>query len=178
MKILITSGGTSEKIDQVRSITNHASGNLGKIIAELFLQKGHQVTLVTTKSAVKPQAQAGLDINIVTDVASLAETLEPLVKTHQVLIHSMAVSDYTPVYMTDLAELQASYDVSQFFSFDSGRLSQHRICTDSCRYNHQLCRESSSLGTWTRSLKPIRRIAGFHCLTRLIIFGVFLRKRT
>ncbi|WP_304296819.1 phosphopantothenoylcysteine decarboxylase domain-containing protein, partial [Streptococcus sobrinus] len=68
MKILITSGGTSEKIDQVRSITNHASGNLGKIIAELFLQKGHQVTLVTTKSAVKPQAQAGLDINIVTDV--------------------------------------------------------------------------------------------------------------
>ena len=29
--------------------------------------------------------------------------------------------------------------------FDSGRLSQHRICTDSCRYNHQLCRESSSI---------------------------------
>ena len=116
MKILITSGGTSEKIDQVRSITNHASGNLGKIIAELFLQKGHQVTLVTTKSAVKPQAQAGLDINIVTDVASLAETLEPLVKTHQVLIHSMAVSDYRPVYMTDLAKLQTTKDFSQLLN--------------------------------------------------------------
>ena len=116
MKILITSGGTSEKIDQVRSITNHASGNLGKIMAELFLKNGHQVTLVTTKSAVKPDAQAGLNIKLVSDVASLQETLEPLVKSHQVLIHSMAVSDYTPVYMTDLAELQTTKDFSQLLN--------------------------------------------------------------
>ncbi len=116
MKILITSGGTSEKIDQVRSITNHASGNLGKIMAELFLKNGHQVTLVTTKSAVKPDAQAGLNIKLVSDVASLQETLEPLVKSHQVLIHSMAVSDYRPVYMTDLAELQTTKDFSQLLN--------------------------------------------------------------
>ena len=47
MKILITSGGTTEKIDAVRGITNHSTGYLGKEIAELFLAKGHQVTLVT-----------------------------------------------------------------------------------------------------------------------------------
>lgn len=116
MKILITSGGTSEKIDQVRSITNHASGNLGKIMAELFLKNGHQVTLVTTKSAVKPDAQAGLNIKLVSDFAILQETLEPLVKSHQVLIHSMAVSDYRPVYMTDLAELQTTKDFSQLLN--------------------------------------------------------------
>ena len=55
MKILITSGGTTEKIDAVRGITNHSTGYLGKEIAELFLAKGHQVTLVTTKTAVKPE---------------------------------------------------------------------------------------------------------------------------
>ena len=40
MKILITSGGTTEKIDDVRGITNHSTGYLGKEIAELFLAKG------------------------------------------------------------------------------------------------------------------------------------------
>ena len=48
MNILITSGGTSEKIDQVRSITNHSTGQLGKMIAERFLDAGFPVTLVTS----------------------------------------------------------------------------------------------------------------------------------
>ena len=39
-KLLITSGGTSEAIDQVRAITNHASGHLGKLIAEKALDAG------------------------------------------------------------------------------------------------------------------------------------------
>lgn len=106
MKILITSGGTTEAIDRVRGITNHSTGHLGKIIAEQFLGKGHEVTLVTTKQAVKPQKQDNLDIRIISNVNSLIETLKPLVETHEILIHSMAVSDYTPVYMTDLNELK------------------------------------------------------------------------
>lgn len=112
MKLLITSGGTSEAIDQVRAITNHASGNLGKIIAEQALRIGHEVTLVTTKQAVKPEPQKNLTIIEITNVESLQSTLEPLVKTHHVLIHSMAVSDYTPVYMTGLDEVQATEDIS------------------------------------------------------------------
>ena len=35
MDVLVTAGGTSEPIDNVRSITNH-SGGLGKAIAESF----------------------------------------------------------------------------------------------------------------------------------------------
>lgn len=112
MKLLITSGGTSEAIDQVRAITNHASGNLGKIIAEQALRIGHEVTLVTTKQAIKPEPQKNLTIIEITNVESLQSTLEPLVKTHHVLIHSMAVSDYTPVYMTGLDEVQATEDIT------------------------------------------------------------------
>ncbi|NQP53202.1 phosphopantothenate--cysteine ligase [Streptococcus suis] len=112
MKLLITSGGTSESIDQVRAITNHASGNLGKIIAEQALSIGHEVTLVTTKQAVKPEPQKNLTIIEISNVESLKSTLEPLIKTHQALIHSMAVSDYTPVYMTGLEEVQATEDIS------------------------------------------------------------------
>lgn len=112
MKLLITSGGTSEAIDQVRAITNHASGNLGKIIAEQALRIGHKVTLVTTKQAVKPEPQKNLTIIEISNVESLQSTLEPLVKTHHALIHSMAVSDYTPVYMTGLEEVQSTEDIT------------------------------------------------------------------
>ena len=116
MKILITSGGTTEKIDSVRGITNHATGTLGKYIAEAFLEKGYQVTLVTTKEAVKPKDHPLLTVQIITNVDSLLSTLEPLVKTHDVFIHSMAVSDYTPVYMTDLNEVEQAEHVSDLLN--------------------------------------------------------------
>ena len=116
MNILITSGGTSEKIDRVRSITNHSTGRLGKIIAETFLDKGDQVTLVTTPKAVRPAAHANLTIVQIENVAELLETLEPLVHTHDVLIHAMAVSDYTPVYMTGLEAVAASSDMTEFLN--------------------------------------------------------------
>ncbi len=116
MKILITSGGTTEKIDSVRGITNHATGTLGKYIAETFLEKGYHVTLVTTKEAVKPKDHPLLTVQIITNVDSLLNKLEPLVKTHDVFIHSMAVSDYTPVYMTDLNEVEQAEHVSDLLN--------------------------------------------------------------
>ena len=116
MNILITSGGTSDKIDRVRSITNHSTGRLGKIIAETFLDKGDQVTLVTTPKAVRPAAHPNLTIVQIENVAELLETLEPLVHTHDVLIHAMAVSDYTPVYMTGLEAVAASSDMTEFLN--------------------------------------------------------------
>jgi len=116
MNILITSGGTSEKIDRVRSITNHSTGWLGKIITETFLDKGDQVTLVTTPKAVRPAAHPNLTIVQIENVAELLETLEPLVHTHDVLIHAMAVSDYTPVYMTGLEAVAASSDMTEFLN--------------------------------------------------------------
>ena len=116
MNILITSGGTSEKIDRVRSITNHSTGRLGKIIAETFLDKGDQVTLVTTPKAVRPAAHPNLTIVQIENVAELLESLKPLVHTHDVLIHAMAVSDYTPVYMTSLEAVAASSDMTEFLN--------------------------------------------------------------
>lgn len=116
MKILVTSGGTSERIDQVRSITNHSTGQLGKVITESLLEQGFQVTLVTTKKAVKPAPHPGLTVHEIYDTADLLETMEPLVKSHDVLIHSMAVSDYTPIYMTGLDEVLGTEDVRDLLS--------------------------------------------------------------
>ena len=114
MNILITSGGTSEKIDQVRSITNHSTGQLGKIISEKFLEAGFSVTLVTTPTAVQPNAHPRLTKVIIKDVAELQTVLEKETPTHQVLIHSMAVSDYSPVYMTGFHAVKEATNLEQF----------------------------------------------------------------
>lgn len=116
MKLLITSGGTSEKIDQVRSITNHSTGKLGALIADSFLAQGDHVTLITTRNAIKPAAHPNLTIQIIENVQELFEMMKPLVKTHDVLIHSMAVSDYTPIYMTGFEQITTSQDLTEFLN--------------------------------------------------------------
>ena len=114
MKILVTSGGTSEKIDSVRSITNHSSGKLGKIITETLLKAGHEVCLITTLQAVKPVSHPNLTIIEIKNTADLLQVMKDKVTDHQILIHSMAVSDYTPVYMASFDEIESSQDLTEF----------------------------------------------------------------
>lgn len=101
MKVLITAGGTSERIDQVRSITNHSTGRLGQAIAEAFLaHETVRIDYVTTRSAVKPTASEHLKIHLIESTQDLLTTLERLMQenTYDAIIHSMAVSDFTPAF--------------------------------------------------------------------------------
>ena len=114
MKILVTSGGTSEAIDNVRSITNHSSGRLGKIITETLLAAGYEVCLITTLQAVKPVSHPNLTVIEIKNTVDLLQVMKDKAMDYQVLIHSMAVSDYTPVYMTGFGEVKASQDLTEF----------------------------------------------------------------
>ena len=116
MKILVTSGGTSEAIDSVRSITNHSTGRLGKIITETLLAAGHEVCLITTPSSLKPEPHPHLTILEIKNTNDLLLEMKECVQDYQVLIHSMAVSDYSPVYMTGLEEVQDSSNLEDFLS--------------------------------------------------------------
>ena len=113
MKILVTSGGTSEAIDSVRSITNHSTGRLGKIITETLTASGHEVCLITTPSALKPEPHPHLIILEIKNTNDLLLEMKECVQNYQVLIHSMAVSDYTPVYMTGLDEVKTSSNLEE-----------------------------------------------------------------
>ena len=113
MKILVTSGGTSEAIDSVRSITNHSTGRLGKIITETLLTAGHEVCLIKTPSALKPEHHPNLTILEIKNTNDLLLEMKECVQDYQVLIHSMAVSDYTPVYMTGLDEVKTSSNLEE-----------------------------------------------------------------
>ena len=50
--ILITAGGTSERLDNVRTLTNEASGKLGMTLAHLASFMGAKVTLISTVYAM------------------------------------------------------------------------------------------------------------------------------
>lgn len=104
MRVIVTSGGTSEPIDRVRKITNHSTGNLGKLIAEKLLLEGHEVTMVTTLNAAKPSEHKNLTTFIIDTTAELSACLAQEVPKNQAIIHAMAVSDYTPQVMVSLED--------------------------------------------------------------------------
>ncbi|MDR3207159.1 MAG: hypothetical protein LBT60_02395 [Oscillospiraceae bacterium] len=94
MKILITSGGLSERIDTVRRITNGATGRLGRLIADRFLQDGAAVTYVCPASAARPESGAALvTVDGVSELEAAVRSLCGAVPFDAV-IHAMAVSDY------------------------------------------------------------------------------------
>ena len=49
-KVVVTSGGTVEKIDEVRYISNFSSGKMGKSLALALYSRGADVCYITTKS--------------------------------------------------------------------------------------------------------------------------------
>jgi len=66
-RILITAGGTKEKIDPVRYISNYSSGKMGIALADIAHQMGAEVTLVSTFNLNKSYK------NIVTESAQEME---------------------------------------------------------------------------------------------------------
>lgn len=116
MRILITSGGTTENIDQVRGITNFATGSLGKLIAQRFLMANHDVILLAGRGAVLPDPHPKLTVLPISDVSDLLAATAKWTPQADVFIHSMAVSDYTPVYMTDFDTVAASSDLESFLT--------------------------------------------------------------
>lgn len=109
MNVIITAGGTSEYIDSVRKITNSSSGKLGSIIANKFLQssKINKVFYVCHKGAILPTENKKIEIIYIKTVENLQKTLETLIKIQKidVIVHSMAVSDYTVEYVTTTENL-------------------------------------------------------------------------
>ena len=160
MNILITSGGTSERIDQVRSITNHSTGQLGKLIAEHCLAEGASVTLLTTAKAVKPDPRENLMIKIIEDTEQLLTAMEGLVPAHDVLIHSMAVSDYKPVYMAGFEEVLASSDLAEFL----GKSNAESKISSADDYQVLFLKKNPKIISKVKEWNPNIRLIGFKLL--------------
>ena len=88
-KILITAGGTKEKIDPVRYITNCSSGKMGLALAQTSADMGAEVTLVSTFKS---------EGNYTNIVAETAQEMEAAVKENlyeqDCVIMAAAVADW------------------------------------------------------------------------------------
>lgn len=94
LKVLVTSGGTTESIDAVRVLTNISTGSTGAGIAQYFAERGHEVTLLRARSALRAERARDLTFYSFSD---LAKEMERLLRDEvfDLVIHAAAVSDFT-----------------------------------------------------------------------------------
>lgn len=111
-KYVITSGGISEKIDNVRKITNSSSGKLGMTIANHLLESKSDITIyyVCSKNALRPSNKRVKIIEVV-GTLDLKDKVESLLRNEKIdyFIHTMAVADYMVDYVTTLDKMKKSF---------------------------------------------------------------------
>lgn len=93
-RILVTAGGTHEPIDPVRYIGNRSSGKMGYALAEAARNRGANVTLVSTPTALPaPYGVTVLPVETARDMLAVVLDCLPAI---DVLIMAAAVADFRP----------------------------------------------------------------------------------
>ena len=109
-KIIITAGGTSERIDNVRKITNSSSGKLGALIASKLIELNdsniEKIFYICSKNAIKP-SNSKIKIIEIVDTNDLKIVVEKLLISEKIdyFVHAMAVSDYTVDFVTTATKI-------------------------------------------------------------------------
>ena len=94
-RILITAGGTRERIDSVRYIGNMSSGCTASHLADELTSAGHTVTWLGAQDAVKPDLSS--EVVQFSSFDDLAQRLQILLSEtgFDMVIHAAAVSDFS-----------------------------------------------------------------------------------
>ncbi|MED5020212.1 bifunctional phosphopantothenoylcysteine decarboxylase/phosphopantothenate--cysteine ligase CoaBC [Paenibacillus chibensis] len=93
-KVIVTSGGTIERIDPVRYITNDSSGKMGFALAKAAQQMGATVHLIHGHTDSPPPA--GIDAEAVQSAEDMYEAVLRHWKDSDLVIKAAAVADYRP----------------------------------------------------------------------------------
>lgn len=126
--IIITAGGTSEKIDEVRVISNFSSGRLGLAVADAFLESQSagvgKIYYLCDRNTIVPSDKR-IEVVRVMGVQGLLEALKDLLTTEKIdaVIHAMAVSDYTVKMVTTLGAVRAGEENNPEKQLTDGKIS-------------------------------------------------------
>jgi phosphopantothenoylcysteine decarboxylase/phosphopantothenate--cysteine ligase len=95
LRVLVTAGGTSEKVDGVRVLTNISSGNTGSRLAELFNEFGFDVVLLRSENS--SAGKTTLPLRTFTSFSSLRTEMTKLLQQQDFdfVVHAAAVSDFS-----------------------------------------------------------------------------------
>lgn len=97
--VIVTAGGTRERIDPVRFITNDSSGKMGYAIAEEMVQRGAEVTLISATTKLTPPAGVAM-VDVLT-TEDLADAVTSAFKQADILVMAAAVADFKPIKSAD-----------------------------------------------------------------------------
>lgn len=95
-RVLVTAGGTMERIDPVRYITNDSSGKMGFALAEAARDWGADVTLVCGRTEVAPPGGVRV-VSADSAEAMFGEVMARLPEA-DIVIKAAAVADYRPAH--------------------------------------------------------------------------------
>ncbi len=93
VRVLVSAGGTREKIDAVRVISNRSSGKQGHAIAEDAAARGASVTLVTTTDRA---VSRGIERIAVASAADMQAAVLAHRDASDVIVMAAAVADFRP----------------------------------------------------------------------------------
>ena len=96
-RIIITSGPGSEPLDAVRRITNHSTGELGRVLAAEFAVRGCEVICLQGRGATtpcRPEHARVLPFTTNSELLDLLARLAAEPPAPQALFHAAALCDY------------------------------------------------------------------------------------
>lgn len=93
-KVVVTAGGTIERIDPVRYITNDSSGKMGVAFAAAAKDMGAEVTLVAANMQVPYPAD--VEVVKVQSAQEMYEAVHKLWPKTDIMVKAAAVADYRP----------------------------------------------------------------------------------
>ena len=99
LKVLVTAAGTREPIDPVRFVGNRSSGKMGYAVAQMAVERGAEVLLVSGPSALAIPANVKA-IKVETTNEMLEACLEAY-EAADIVIKAAAVADYRPRDVAD-----------------------------------------------------------------------------
>jgi phosphopantothenoylcysteine decarboxylase/phosphopantothenate--cysteine ligase len=97
--VLVTAGGTRERLDPVRYLTNDSSGKMGYALATAARDLGAQVTLISAPTMLT--VPAGVAYVGVDSAEAMRSALLARYQTAQMVIMAAAVADFRPVTVAD-----------------------------------------------------------------------------
>lgn len=95
LRLLVTSGGTSEPIDGVRVLGNTSTGATGALIADQLARAGHEVVLIRARSAVRAAGVAAEETYVTLADLDTALGCRLRDESFDAVIHAAAVADFT-----------------------------------------------------------------------------------
>ena len=98
-QVIVSAGGTRERIDPVRYISNDSSGKMGYAMAQAADWLGATVTLVSTTQSLLPPE--GIQVQEVASAQELAQAMTSHYDQMDYVVMAAAVSDYRVKYPHD-----------------------------------------------------------------------------